>query len=171
MTEASERVLDVALRLFADESYSAVSMRRLAEALHVQAPSIYSRFGSKSDLLAAVVGRFADRIDGILDAAPVAPVSSAARRAWLADYLALLAEEAAAVKLSALDPAVLQHPVLAPRLWAQMDRLTGLLRRFGVVDDRIATAIIGSICRPLYRLATVTDTYRLDDIDSLIRPA
>src|ERR1700712_3696655 len=117
MSASSERVLDVALRMFAEESYAAVSMRRLADALHMQASSIYAHFASKSDLLAAVIGRFADRIDGILDAAPAAPVSAAARRAWLADYLALMGEEAHAVKLSALDPAVLQHPSVAPRLW------------------------------------------------------
>jgi AcrR family transcriptional regulator len=171
MSPSSQRVLDVALRMFANESYDAVSVRRLANALGIQAPSIYSHFASKSDLLQAIIGRFADRIDGILDAAPAAPVSSAARRAWLNDYLALMSEEAPAVKLSSLDPAVLQHPVLGPRLWDQMDRLTALLRRFGVVDDRVATAIVGSICHPLYRLASVTDTHRLDDIDLLIRSA
>lgn len=171
MSRSSQQVLDVALRLFADESYHAVSMRRLADALDIQAPTIYSHFASKSDLLEAVIGRFADRIDDILDAAPDAPVSRGARRAWLADYLGLLSQEAHAVKLSALDPAVLEHPVLAPRLWAQMDRLTGLLRRFGVADDRLATAIVGSICHPLYGLRPVAETHRLDDVDLLIQPA
>jgi AcrR family transcriptional regulator len=171
MTEASERVLDVALRMFADESYAAVSMRRLADALDIQAPSIYSHFTSKSDLLTAGVGRLADQVDKMLDAAPATPVSPQARRAWLSEYLTLLFEEICAVRLAILDPAVVEHPQLGPRLWGQHDRLADLLCRFGVSNDRLAVAIIGSISLPLCRNGGAPSERRIDDIDMLIQHA
>lgn len=171
MSASSNRILDVAIRLFADESYAAVSMRRLAEALGIQAPSIYAHFASKSDLLAAGVGRLADQVDPVLDAAPVGIISGEARRAWLRDYLTLLYQQASAVKLAILDPAVVEHPDLGPRLWGQHDRLADVLCRFGVTNNRLAVAIIGCIALPLCRSGAAPDDQRIDDIDLLIESA
>jgi TetR/AcrR family transcriptional regulator, cholesterol catabolism regulator len=47
-------IIQKAALLFKSKSYSATSMRELAEALGVEAPSLYNHIGSKSELLQAI---------------------------------------------------------------------------------------------------------------------
>jgi AcrR family transcriptional regulator len=49
-----EVIIQKAASLFKSKSYSAASMRELAEALGVEAPSLYNHIGSKSELLQAI---------------------------------------------------------------------------------------------------------------------
>ncbi len=49
-----EVIIQEAALLFKSKSYSAASMRELAEALGVEAPSLYNHIGSKSELLQAI---------------------------------------------------------------------------------------------------------------------
>ena len=51
--------LDVAERLFAQEGYEAVSVAALCEAMGIRPPSFYAAFGSKAQLFARVVDRYA----------------------------------------------------------------------------------------------------------------
>ncbi len=46
-----ERIFDVALDLFAQKGFDAVSMREIAEAVGIRKASLYSHFSSKDDLL------------------------------------------------------------------------------------------------------------------------
>ncbi len=46
-----ERIFDVALGLFAQKGFDAVSMREIAEAVGIKKASLYSHFSSKDDLL------------------------------------------------------------------------------------------------------------------------
>jgi AcrR family transcriptional regulator len=57
-----ERILDVALKLAAQEGIEAISMRRLAQQLGVWPMSVYRHFRDKEDLLDAVVGSAAGEI-------------------------------------------------------------------------------------------------------------
>ena len=48
-------VLDVAARLFREQGYGSVSLRKIAEAAGIKAGSIYYHFGSKDEIIAAVL--------------------------------------------------------------------------------------------------------------------
>lgn len=52
-----EMIIQKAAALFKSKSYSTASMRELAEALGVEAPSLYNHIGSKSELLQAICFR------------------------------------------------------------------------------------------------------------------
>lgn len=48
-------VLDIAARLFREQGYGTVSLRKIAEAAGIKAGSIYYHFGSKDEIVAAVL--------------------------------------------------------------------------------------------------------------------
>lgn len=48
-------ILNVAARLFREQGYGAVSLRRIAEAAGIKAGSIYSHFGSKDEIVVAIL--------------------------------------------------------------------------------------------------------------------
>lgn len=50
-----ERIIEVALELFAEEGYSAVSVQRIAEEVGIQAPSLYKHYKSKEAIFDAAV--------------------------------------------------------------------------------------------------------------------
>jgi AcrR family transcriptional regulator len=54
-------IIEKAAWLFKSKSYSATSMRELAEALGVEAPSLYNHIGSKSELLEAICFKVGDQ--------------------------------------------------------------------------------------------------------------
>jgi len=70
MGDTKEKILDTAERLFADRGYAATSLRQVIAAAEVNIAAVHYHFGTKEDLLDAVVLR------------KVAPVN-AARIAWL----------------------------------------------------------------------------------------
>ena len=49
-----DRIVDAALRLFAERGTTAVSMRELADAADVTVPGLYYHFASKADLIREV---------------------------------------------------------------------------------------------------------------------
>ncbi len=67
--ERRERILGVAERLFAERGYSNVSVRDIAAEAGVTHPLIYHHWGSKEELLAAVVARSQGRVRARLEAA------------------------------------------------------------------------------------------------------
>ena len=66
MGKARQRVVDIATRMFGERGYAAVSMRDLAAEIGVQAPSIYSHFPSKAQLLMACLAPRMDEVDELL---------------------------------------------------------------------------------------------------------
>jgi AcrR family transcriptional regulator len=48
-------VLDVAARLFREQGYGPVSLRKIAEAAGIKAGSIYYHFGSKDEIVVAIL--------------------------------------------------------------------------------------------------------------------
>lgn len=58
-----------AAALFKIKSYSSTSMRELAEAVGVEAPSLYNHIGSKSELLQAICFKIANAFTAYLDTA------------------------------------------------------------------------------------------------------
>ncbi|MCR1784114.1 TetR/AcrR family transcriptional regulator [Nocardioides carbamazepini] len=56
-TDTAQRVLDVATELFFTNGYPATSVRQIMQACHVTAGSLYNHFGSKEDVLYAILMR------------------------------------------------------------------------------------------------------------------
>ncbi len=88
---ARARILDVAAGLFLKQGYEAASLRRIADAVGIQAASIYHHFASKEDLLEAILRRGITVMDEAFTAAEVASVGTdddrIGRRARLATHI------------------------------------------------------------------------------------
>lgn len=65
--------------LFKIKGYSSASMRELAEAVGVEAPSLYNHIGSKSELLQGICFKVANRFTSYLDAKEQTRISYTAK--------------------------------------------------------------------------------------------
>lgn len=87
-----EALLEAACELFAERGYGATSMKDLADALGVRAPSLYNHVSAKQDILYAIMDRAMDRaitalsaaLEGITD---VADQLRAATESLVLDFL------------------------------------------------------------------------------------
>lgn len=123
-----ERIVQAALVLLDREGLGALSMRRLAKELGVEAMSLYNHVASKDELLAAMV----DEVLGAIEVPPQADdwrawVRTVALRTWRA----LQAHPA-------LLPVVVSGQGLGDRFFALVDRLFAELEGVGfALDDRV----------------------------------
>lgn len=78
---ASKRdvIAQKAAALFKNKGFSSTSMRELAEAVGVEAPSLYNHIGSKSELLQGICFKVANAFTSYLDSAENTPAGDAAR--------------------------------------------------------------------------------------------
>lgn len=74
-----DRILDVAIELANEQGYAAVRLRDLAARADVALGTVYRRFGSKEDILAAVLERMVEQFSDAVASAPV-PGSTPAER-------------------------------------------------------------------------------------------
>ena len=67
--DTRERILDSALTLFSEKGYGSVSVREIAEAVGIKAPSLYKHFSSKKDIFDALLekmsSRYRDHVAGL----------------------------------------------------------------------------------------------------------
>jgi AcrR family transcriptional regulator len=68
-----QQIEEVASALFRERGYAATSVRDIAQALHIQGPSLYAHVASKEDVLWSIVIRAADRFN-----AEVGPIAASA---------------------------------------------------------------------------------------------
>jgi AcrR family transcriptional regulator len=71
--EMENRILDAALRLFAEKGYGESSMMDIANVMHLTKPSLYHYFLGKEQILKAVFDRHAGGKDGLVEYAWKAP--------------------------------------------------------------------------------------------------
>ncbi|MEV3965685.1 TetR/AcrR family transcriptional regulator [Nocardia sp. NPDC050193] len=81
-TDTRDRILSVALRLFAEQGYANTTLREIAEELGVTKAALYFHFKTKEDILAAILRGHLDRLDALVDAAPH-PSTPAGREEFL----------------------------------------------------------------------------------------
>ena len=70
-----EVIIEKAALLFKTKSYSAASMRELAEMLGVEAPSLYNHIGSKSELLQAICFKVGNKFSTQIEMIEKSPVN------------------------------------------------------------------------------------------------
>ena len=162
MSESRDRVARQALEMFADQSYDAVSMRDLGQALNMQAPSIYSHFPSKEALLLNTLAPLLDGLDEVFADVPTAPVSAERRREWLQRWVGVLITHRLASRVAMYDRAVMGNPVLQPRMWNMHVRLLEALAAFGVTEHVLANAVIGGVSLPIHAERLGVDVGDLD---------
>jgi AcrR family transcriptional regulator len=149
MSAARDRVVHAALEAFARDGYNGVSMRDLGYALGIRAPSLYSHFPSKADLLSACLEPLMTRIDSLLSQAPAVPATGAEIEGWLTEVIRALADQPQAARILLTDPAMRQVVPLTTRLDEETYRLLAMLEVFGIADRVAATATFGAIFFPV----------------------
>ena len=130
-----ERIRDTALELIDADGLAALSMRRLAERLGVQAASLYSHFPTKDDVLDAVANLLTEQVDTSgFDGGDW----RTGLTTWARSYLAALAEHPNAV------PLVASGAGRRERFLAMADAVHGGMVRAGW-PPRYATMVAGSV--------------------------
>ena len=62
-----QKILDIAINLFAEKDFNSVSIREIAEAVGIKGSSIYNHFHSKEDILDAVLGYHMEASNSVFD--------------------------------------------------------------------------------------------------------
>jgi AcrR family transcriptional regulator len=168
--KAKQRVVDTATRMFAEQGYAGVSMRDLAAEIGIQAPSLYSHFSSKTDLLEACLEPLMERADALLVQAPPVPVSDVQVLRWLTAYIRNNAQYPEAATILMTDQAA--RAELSSRVVQQSRRLGAMLEVFGSPDRMTTVSILGAICLPVVNgVLHPADAERLAaSLLSLLRP-
>jgi len=60
-SNTKEKILDVALKLFSQKSYSGASIREIAKEIGIRESAIYNHFTSKDEILNEIISRFSER--------------------------------------------------------------------------------------------------------------
>ena len=61
-----ESIMDVALRMFSERGYEAVSIRDICGEVGIKESTLYYHFINKKDILDSLVEKFRSHIDGLL---------------------------------------------------------------------------------------------------------
>jgi AcrR family transcriptional regulator len=93
-----DRVVRVSRELFAADGVAGASMRDIAEALQIQAPSLYSHFASKAVLVEACIEPYVE--------AALSVDGAAAPRDFVAGYAAVLSTHRDGARIVHLDPSL-----------------------------------------------------------------
>ena len=68
-----EKIMDVALHMFSERGYEAVSVRDICGEVGIKESTLYYHFKNKKDILDSLIARFKDHIDGLLSHLDVIP--------------------------------------------------------------------------------------------------
>src|ERR1700761_1037616 len=123
--ESRDRVLQVALELFAEQGFAATSTRELSERLGFTKAALYYHFRTKDDLLAALIQPVLDQLTALITQTPLRS-SAAARRQVLAAYVDIGTAHLDLLRVLTQDPSVTRRPVSAAHISLQ-DRMLQLL--------------------------------------------
>ena len=177
-----DRIVDAALRLFAERGTTAVSMRELADAADVTVPGLYYHFASKAELIREVYraqgfGKEPGEIE-LPEPAPVeAIVVAEARREFnrfieQREFLSLMQREAVLGDEDALEVGLTLAALWRTRWHAALARATDVApgADLEVAADCIATFLWGLFVEYLSR-DTQTEDRRIEQFARLLAPA
>jgi len=176
------RIVDAALRLFAERGTTAVSMRELADAADVTVPGLYYHFASKADLIREVYRAqgFGQELDEIELPAP-APLETLivaeARREFTRfisqrEFLSLMQGEAVLGDEDALEVGLTLGKLWRARWVAVLERADDIATDVDLdsAADCIATFLWGLFVEYLRR-DSKTEDHRIEQFARLVAPA
>jgi AcrR family transcriptional regulator len=107
-TDARQRFIDVALRLFTQRSFAGTSLQMIADELGVTKAAVYHHFHTREELLTAVVEPLLGQLRTTIEAAEAQRTPHARAEYMLTDYAALAVRNRALVAVLAADPGVIE---------------------------------------------------------------
>jgi AcrR family transcriptional regulator len=140
-TVTRERIVAVAVELFAERGFAGTSVRDISDALGVTKAALYYYFTSKDEILDAIVNPAIDRLEAFARMAATGPDVSP--REVLTDLVDVLASTAATFSPFATDPSVLHHSA----------RGRGLKASFEGIVQRLAATVPGPFAELRVRCA------------------
>jgi AcrR family transcriptional regulator len=149
-----EAILAVAIPLFGDRGYTAVSLKDIGEPLGITGSAVARQFGSKEDLLAAAIMRGSEQISaGVALALRRSTTASEAVRAMLESYVSLAVDFPELVVVQNIEPYALSTQYRSERrkrhrvYIAELARVIGLAdpTLHGVVSKLRAGAVFGAL--------------------------
>ncbi len=143
--ETKQALLDTAFELFSARGFASVTMDEIATAAGVSRSTAYRRFASKEDLVLEIPRRWLAAFDSAVGALPAdAGLADALRTGCMAVAEHIDGDAAtvlAAYRVLEEAPSLRSNGV-ATSAW--LERLIGLVARFGDVDDELAGMIGGA---------------------------
>jgi len=142
-----EGVLDVAARLFREQGYGSVSLRKIAQAAGIKAGSIYYHFGSKDEIVAAIldagIRAVHDEMRAAVSSQPAGTSAEAVLRAAITAHLRALLDvsdySSANVRIFGQVPQSVRDANLPTRraYEAEWDNLLARLRDEGALKPEV----------------------------------
>ena len=183
-SETAEKILDLAERLIQTRGCSAFSYQDIADALKIRKASVHYHFQSKTDLVIAVIDRYAERFDEALD--NIARDESATSMSMLDHYVEPYAAFAATPDRVCLCGALSGEMLALPRelrarvasfFKSHQQWLTQILNRgaecgeFKLAESATKTArlIFGALQGALLVQRTTGDFSQLKDVISVLK--
>lgn len=130
---ARTRVLDAALRLFAEHGVSATSLQMIADAVGITKAAVYHQFPTKDQIVLAVTERELSKLLPALDEAEAQGEGTAARDALLVGVIDMAVRDRRLVRTLQYDPVVVRLLAEQEQFQDFMSRLYRVL--FGDLDD------------------------------------
>ncbi len=154
-TPAQARIVDAALKLFAEHGVGGTSLQMIAEEIGVTKAAVYHQYNTKAEIVRAVAEAELDRLEAALDEAET-KTGTGARR----DAVIVAVVDLAVARRREVSP-LLSDPVIG-RLYARDKRLLRVLGRLDRLvtgagsgsESKVATAMLsaaisGAVVHPL----------------------
>ncbi len=106
-TEAQWRVINAALKLFAQNGVGGTSLRMIAKELGVTVAAVYHQYNTKDEIIHAAADSELRRLEAIVDAAESEPTAAEARDALVAGMVDLSVGGAGGIGAVLSDPIVI----------------------------------------------------------------
>ncbi|MDQ1359732.1 MAG: hypothetical protein QOJ44_109 [Acidimicrobiaceae bacterium] len=151
-----DQIRSAALAHFLERSYSGGSLRDIAKSVGITMAGLYYYFPAKDDLMADLIAPYLDGLDELIGSGERAIESGETLSAAtvLERFFDLMIELRDVAQLVILDAGIARHPLVAPRVADQAERLVRLTMAAAPCesDELRATAAIAILYRPVVRI-------------------
>jgi len=154
-TPAQTRVIDAALRLFAERGIAGTSLQMIADSIGVTKAAVYHQYRTKEEIVLAVAEVVLGRLDAVVTVAEAEPSRARAREVLVAGMVGLAVEQRRWAGILQRDPIMLLCQQEYEPFRRVMERLNRIL--MGASNDpqarvraaAIASTIAGAVIHPL----------------------
>ncbi|MFC4947017.1 TetR/AcrR family transcriptional regulator [Pseudonocardia sp. GCM10023141] len=129
--DTRQRILDVAVELFAEVGYDKASIRELGARLGITSAALYYHFANKQEILTALTEDVLTSIDELADRAWTEPDPAARQRQVLGGFIDLVATHRSAMAVLESSLATLRTLDSGARAGHAMERLATLIAPAG----------------------------------------